>query len=109
MLLSRNLCHKRVRVNFRNFHTTTRHCAMHNFTAATIFSQIFRQINVLLKNLTVNQFDEKKLRGSEFLVFPHFELNIVENTTDIYSHRKNKFVKSTAFIQSWTRVVLQVY
>ena len=38
---------------------------------ATVFSQIFRQINVLQKDFTINQFDEKKLRGgSEFLVFP---------------------------------------
>ena len=37
-----------------------------NFTA-TVFSQLFRQINVLLKDFTytVNQFDEKNLRGSE--------------------------------------------
>ena len=41
---------------------------LQNFTA-TVFLQIFRQINVLLKNFTVNQFDEKKLRGREFLVF----------------------------------------
>ena len=27
---------------------------------ATVFSQIFRQINALLENFTVNQFDEKK-------------------------------------------------
>ena len=36
------------------------------------FPQIFRQINVvLLKNFNINCFDEKKLHGSEFLVFPH--------------------------------------
>ena len=58
----RKNCEKRV-----NFHTVWK---LRNFTA-TVFSQIFRQINVLLKNFTVNQFDEKKLRGSEFLVFPH--------------------------------------
>ena len=32
---------------------------LRNFTA-TIFLQIFRQINVLLTDFTVNQFDEKK-------------------------------------------------
>ena len=41
---------------------------LRNFNA-TVFSHIFRQINVLLKNFTVNHFDEKKLYSS-FLVFP---------------------------------------
>ena len=41
-----------------------------NFTA-TVFSQKFRQINILQKNITINWFDGKKLDGSEFLVFPH--------------------------------------
>ena len=43
---------------------------LRNFTA-TIFSQKFREINFLLKNFTLSWFDEKKLDGSEFLVFPH--------------------------------------
>ena len=45
-----------------------------NFTAATVFSQIFRQINILLKDFTVNQFDEKiyvAWQCTEFLVFSH--------------------------------------
>ena len=33
------------------------------------FSQIFRQINVVLKNFTINWFDEKTLLGRKFLVF----------------------------------------
>ena len=48
---------------FRQFHTVhTVECTvwkLRNFTA-TVSSQIFRQINVLLKDFTVNQFDEKK-------------------------------------------------
>ena len=42
------------------------------FHTATFISQNFRQINVLLKNLTVNQFDEKNVwQCAAFLVFPH--------------------------------------
>ena len=37
----------------------------------TIFSEKIREINVLLKNFNLNWFDEKKLHGSEFHVFPH--------------------------------------
>ena len=56
-LLSRNFCQKSVRLNRSNFHTTL--WKLRNFTA-TLYSQIFRQINVLLKNFTVYWFDEKK-------------------------------------------------
>ena len=41
---------------FHNVHTTL--WKLQKFTA-TVFSQIFRQITVLLKNFTVNGFDEK--------------------------------------------------
>ena len=41
---------------------------LRNFTA-TVFSQIFRQINVLLNNFTVNQFDEKKFAWQWFFRF----------------------------------------
>ena len=41
-----------------------------NFTA-TNFSQKFRESTGLLKNFTLNWFDEKNLHGSEFFVFPH--------------------------------------
>ena len=73
-------------IKFRKFHTQS-HCILwklRNFTA-TVFSQIFRQINVLLKNFTVNQFDEKNLRGSKFL-------SVVE-VTEIYAMRQ-KFRES---------------
>ena len=58
VLISRNFCKE-----FANIHS------VRNFTA-TVFSQKFRQINVLLKNFSINGFDGKNLRGSEFLVFP---------------------------------------
>ena len=41
---------------------------LQNFTP-TVFSQIFRQINVLLKDFTVNQFDEKKFAWQWFFRF----------------------------------------
>ena len=43
-------------------------CKFRTFTN-TGFSQNFRQINVLLKNFTLNRFDGKNLRGSEFFAF----------------------------------------
>ena len=58
VLISRNFCKE-----FANIHS------VRNFTA-TVFSQKFRQINVLPKNFTENWFDEKKLLGSQFLVLP---------------------------------------
>ena len=42
-----------------NFQLPATQWKLRNFVA-TVFSQIFRQINVLPKNFTVNQFDEKK-------------------------------------------------
>ena len=47
MLLSRNFCQKRVQWKLRHF-------------TDMIFSQKFRQINVLLKNFTINWFDGRK-------------------------------------------------
>ena len=67
MLFSRNFWQKWVRVNFRNFHTTL--WKLRNFTA-TVFSQKFRQINVLLKKLFYKLIWRKKIAWrSEFLVF----------------------------------------
>ena len=43
---------------------------LRDFTAM-VFSQKYRQINVLLKNFTINWFGGKKLRSSEFLVSSH--------------------------------------
>ena len=96
-LLSRNICQKCVIANSRNFHTV--HCAMHNFTAATIFSQIFRQINVLLKNFTINWFDGKNLHGSESLVFPHYDVHITVWKLREFSltHFWQKFRESNGF------------
>ena len=48
---------------------------LRKFTA-TIFSQKFRESNFLQKNFTLNWFDEKKLYGREFLVFPHCVVEI---------------------------------
>ena len=52
------------------------------------FLQKFCQINVLLENFTINWFDVKNLTGSEFLVFPHCAMQIVERR-ELYSHLKN--------------------
>ena len=66
-LLSQNFCQKNERVNFHNFHTTL--WKLRNFTA-TVFSQKFRQINVLLKKLFYKLIWRKKITWrSEFLVF----------------------------------------
>ena len=65
LLLSRNFCQKSVREKIRNFHTAAVVCTLwksRNFTA-TVFTQNFRQINVLLKNFSIKWFDEKILRG----------------------------------------------
>ena len=72
-MLSRNFCEKSVRENFCIFHTVV--CTLWKLrdSTATVFSQKFRQINVLPKNFTINWFDGKNFRGSEFLVFPHCE------------------------------------
>ena len=65
LLLSRNFCQNCVGEISRIFHTV---CYTHtmgtvwksrNFTA-TIFSEKFRESNILLKNFTLNTFDEKK-------------------------------------------------
>ena len=62
-LFSQLLAKKYIRVNFRNFHTMVQ-CAqcgkLQTFTA-TVYSQKFRQINVLLKNFTISWFDGKKI------------------------------------------------
>ena len=47
------------RENFSFFHTVSTLWKFRNFIA-TVFSQKFRQINVLLKNFTINWFDGKK-------------------------------------------------
>ena len=57
-LLTRNFSEKSVWETFYNFHTVTL-WKLQNFTA-TIFSQKFRQINVLLNNFTINWFDGKR-------------------------------------------------
>ena len=66
-LLSRKFCQQHVRVNLA-------YCIilwkLRNFTA-TVFSQKFRKIDVLLLYFAINQFDGISLWGREFLVFPH--------------------------------------
>jgi len=71
---------------------------LRNFTA-TVISQIFRQINVLLKNFTLNWFDEKKLRGSEFLVFPHCvaQCGNCRNSLSHFFHKN--FVKAMVLLK----------
>ena len=55
MLVSKNLCQNRVKV-FRSFHTTV--LKLWHFTAI-ILSQKFHENNFLLKNFSLNWFDEK--------------------------------------------------
>ena len=85
-----------LRVDFSFYHTAAQCGKLRNFTA-TIFSQIFRQINVLLKTFTVNQFDEKKLRGSKFLVFPHCVTHTVEFTNFLYQGFLKNFRENNLF------------
>ena len=47
------------------------HCGNYGIFLPQFFRKISVKSKFLLKNFTVNQFDEKNLRGSEFLVFPH--------------------------------------
>ena len=71
LLLSQNFCQKCVRVNFRNFHTVySTLWKFLNFTA-TVFSQKFRQINVLLKNFTIRLIWRKKICKAENFSFFH--------------------------------------
>ena len=63
--------------NFSFFHIVYSSVEIAEFTA-TIFSQKFSESNFLLTNFSLNLFDEKKLHGRHFLVFPHCVLSIVE-------------------------------
>ena len=62
--------------------------------------QKFRESNFLLKNLTLDWFDEKILLGSEFLVF-HSVLNV--QIVEIYSHL-NPFGKKVREINLFTGI-----
>ena len=50
MLLSRNFCQKRVRVNFRNFHTAVH--SVHSVEITEIYSQTFVKTLFFLKETT---------------------------------------------------------
>ena len=75
---------------------------LRNFTAVKVFSQKFRQINVLLKNFTIRLIWRKKICKAENFSFfhtvavaqygnyqtfcNHFEINYVESTLTIFSN-----------------------
>ena len=65
-MISRFLPKKRTNM-YVHFRYLNKLWELRNFTA-NIFSQKFREINFLLKNFTLNWFDEKNFHGNEFLV-----------------------------------------
>ena len=98
LLLSRNFCQKCVRLNRSDFHTTV--WKLRNFTAI-VFSQIFRQINVLQKN-----FHSKLIWRKKICVVVNF--SFFHNCTKNISWNQllsNFFIKTVAFTKLWPQNV----
>ena len=93
--------------NFRKLHSVTLWDTLWKFLdfTATVYSQKFRLINVLLKNFTKNWFDGKKLRGSEFLVFPHCES--IRVNFQVLKKQNSEIVKCLRLYKSWFHVNLE--
>ena len=68
MLLSRNFCQRRVRVNFQNFHTvykvSVEKRGIHSPQKFTLTEKIFRQINYLVVSLVKTLFSRDICRKS---------------------------------------------
>ena len=110
-LIWRIFCEKTVAVNFRNYHTVrTLLWKLWNFTV-TVFIQNFCQINVLLKNFTVNWFDEK-ICVAENLSFFHTLFRVAQcwkkrnflspkniSSNQLFSKFFSKNVSFTKFLQ----------
>ena len=79
-MVSRNFCQKYVRVN------SYTHCENYGILLPRFILQKFRQINVLLKNFTINWFDGKKFAWPK--------------CSPQYIFGKN-FVKITYLLKSW--------
>ena len=70
----------------------------------THFWQKFREINFLLKNFTLNWFDEKNFHGSEFLVFPQCDTQNCGNYDRSFSAMifSQKFCQINALLKNFT-------
>ena len=80
---------------------------LQNFTP-TVFSQIFRQINVLLKDFTVNQFDEKKIAWiSRFSTLPRYTCE--SSTFNNFVKLKTQFGKNFVKLSKWLTYIVSTF